>query len=217
MKRSIIISLVETIDGQSIQWTAPAAKTIGERVQVADAFGLEWHLVDGRCFPLATEVEADIAADKMHDRIEYIARKNRIRVVRLSKVSWKATMDIRVRKTHHFPTVSGNATKWGAVDFYDDVRANFIAAVQSGLDFDTDWLSCKKEPVSCRIVREKGVTSVEVSVFGEEEAYGNHTCTTQLHKHLTEDQIMARLEKAAYKAQHIAEQNLREFEAFQEV
>lgn len=216
MKRSIILTLVET-NGQHVAWTAPAAKTIGERVQVADAFGLEWHLVDGRCFPLPTEVEADATADQMDDRIKSIARRNRIRVVRLSKTSWKATMDIRVRKTHHFPTVSGNATKWGAVDFYDDVRNKVSAAVQSGLDFDTDWLSCKKEPVSCRISREKGVTSVEVSVFGEEEAYGNHTCTTQLHKHLTEDQIMARLEKAAYKAQHIAEQDLREFEAFQEV
>lgn len=47
---------------------------------------------------------------------------------------------------------NGDMTKWGASDFYSDKREEILAAVSSGLSFDTGWGACKKEILSSRIV-----------------------------------------------------------------
>ena len=212
--KTINIILTQEIKSQCVNWSAPTGKRIDDRLPLAKVFGLDWETVGDRSFPRPTEIELNTTADALDERIRDIAKGNKVRVIRTGTVSWKASMNIRpARETFPFPEVSGDGTKWGAADFYDDTRAHILAAVRSGLNFDTDWLACKKEPVSTRIERTGNRTSVTVSVFGEEEAYGSATVTTQLHKHLTEEQIFSRIEKAAYRANDIAEKDLAGWEA----
>lgn len=55
------------------------------------------------------------------------------------------------------------ASKWGLSDFYEESKAKFMDALNSGEDFDTGWWGCKKEIRYARIVREDGHIMVEVS------------------------------------------------------
>lgn len=206
MKRTIIIRVEENVDCNTVFWSTPTGHKLDHHMTVAEAFGLKWDCKTNS--PISQDIDIETTMDALHDRLERIAQKHRIRIKRLGVCSWSATMRIITRKTHRFPTASGDGTKWGPVDFYDDVRDNVFAAVRSGLDFSTDWLACKKEPVSCRITRELNKTYVEVSVCGEEDAYGDASVTTQLHKKLTDDEILRRLERAAHKAWDIANREL---------
>lgn len=46
----------------------------------------------------------------------------------------------------------GDMTKWGASDFYNNKREEILAAISSGLPFDTHWGACKKELLTSRII-----------------------------------------------------------------
>lgn len=208
--RTIIITVEEHIDSNYVTWS-PARGEVNRHDELAALMKLKVSDVTSRCVPL--EIKMETSLDALHDRLEHIAAKSRLKLKRISKTRWSVTGRLATRLVYEFPEVRGDGTKWGPVDFYDDVRDNVFAAVRSGLDFSTDWISCKKEPVSCRITRERGKTQVKVSVCGEGDAYGDASVTTQLHKSLTDDQIMRRLERAAHKAWDIANRDLAEWSA----
>ena len=71
-----------------------------------------------------------------------------------------------------FPRPSCDGTKWGPTDFYDDVRENLGKAFDSGLDFETGWLCCKKEILSSQIVRVENTVTVSVSVSDDFDTEG---------------------------------------------
>lgn len=203
--RTIIITVEENVDCNHVIWS-PARGEVNRHAELAKLMTLEVSDVTSRCVPV--EIKMETSMDDLHVRLEYIATKNRLKLKRLSETRWRVTGRLKTRLVYEFPEVIGDGAKFGPVDFYDDVRDNVFAAVRSGLDFSTDWICCKKEPVSCRITRERGKTRVKVSVCGEGDAYGDASVTTQLHKSLTDDQIMCRLERAAHKAWDIAKRDL---------
>jgi len=206
MKRTIIIRCEEHVDCNIVLWTSGSNAKIDYHLMVAKPFGLKW---DSERGPLPYEIDKEMTLDQLDERICSIAAKYRMKVRRVGPTVWAVTRRIAIRKQHRFPTVSGaSATKWGPTDFYDDVRDDVLAAVRSGLDFCTDWLSCKKEPVSCRITRSLGRTQVEVSVCGEGDESGHATTTTQVHKHMTDDEILSRLDRAGNKAWRLAQQDM---------
>ncbi len=208
--RTILISVEEHIDSNHVTWS-PARGEVNRHDELARLMTLKVSDLTSRCVPV--EIEMETSMDDLHIRLEHIALKSRLKLKRLSKTRWSVTGRLTTRLVYEFPEVIGDGAKWGPVDFYDDVRDNVFAAVRSGLDFSTDWIACKKEPVSCRITRERGKTRVKVSVCGEGDAYGDASVTTQLHKRLTDDEIMRRLERAAHKAWDIANRDLAEWSA----
>lgn len=53
--------------------------------------------------------------------------------------------------------------KWGVSDWYDAFEEEMVRAIESNEPFDTDWVGCKKEIESFRIVRDDdGDACVEV-------------------------------------------------------
>lgn len=55
-----------------------------------------------------------------------------------------------------------DASNWGVADFYDDVRKTLREAFDSGEDFQTQWLPCKKEVRSVRYTRQNLFVTIEV-------------------------------------------------------
>ena len=68
----------------------------------------------------------------------------------------------------------GDGAHWGVDEPYDEVIAELIRAIDSGLDFDTGFYSSKKEIESGRIARRGDVmwASVSVSDDFDNEAVG---------------------------------------------
>lgn len=60
-------------------------------------------------------------------------------------------------------TYGAYAAKWGLTDMYPESEDKLRQALLSGEDFDTGWWGCKKEIRYCRISREEGTITVEVS------------------------------------------------------
>jgi hypothetical protein len=84
---------------------------------------------------------------------------------------------------------NGDMTKWGASDFYSDKREEILAAVSSGLPFDTGWGGCKKEILSSRIVCVGDAFVCEVSVSDDFDTNG-HTELTAIRGSDDEDTMI---------------------------
>lgn len=54
-------------------------------------------------------------------------------------------------------------SKWWLTDFYPEYEEILRNAIESGEDFDTGWVGCKKEIRYMRLSRENGKLSIEVS------------------------------------------------------
>jgi hypothetical protein len=121
----------------------------------------------------------------------------------------RARMEAPARPVYEFPqgSFSGcNQTKWGPTDFYDQDRATVLAALRSGLDFETPWLSCKKEILSSQISRSKGKVTVQVSVSDDFDTPGMGDASARImtHSKVSDDSILMTLEKLGAKAHDLA-------------
>ena len=56
-----------------------------------------------------------------------------------------------------------NASHWGLTDLYDECEKNLRELLKTGVDFETEWCSSKKELLSARYGRKDGRVWVEVN------------------------------------------------------
>lgn len=119
---------------------------------------------------------------------------------------WKA---IEPRGTFEIH-VSGDGTKWGPSDFYDDVRKLIADAFASGLDWETRWLSCKHESLSSRFIRTGSTLTVEVSVSDVMDTNGRGESTFTIEDGDTEKVFFTNLDTAADEAHNKAITNQKE-------
>lgn len=147
--------------------------------------------------------------DRLHHRIVAIAERNFCQVWRVSKTVWKITQNQKTRQSFAFPekAFSGlDQTKWGPTDFYDDTRNHLLAALRSGLDFETPWMSCKKEILSSKITKVGGITTVAVSVSDDFDTSGMGEASKRIRvKGFDDEQVIAQLEQLGSEAWELAE------------
>jgi hypothetical protein len=123
---------------------------------------------------------------------------------------WKA---IEPRGTFEIH-VSGDGTKWGPSDFYDDVRKLIADAFASGLDWDTSWLGCKKEILSSQFIRVGNTVFVTVSVSDDFDTNGTGESSFIIEDGDTEEIFFAKLEKAADEAHAAADADRKDNEEY---
>jgi hypothetical protein len=138
---------------------------------------------------------ADLA--ELAERIERIAARRNAKVIRKSPLHWIVSRrDTPPRDTYEFPAGSFSGcdqTKWGPTDFYPEVRAALLEAIRSGLDFETPWMSCKKEILSSRVARSKGILTVWVSVSDDFDTPGRGEASGRILAGSTDEQISRKL------------------------
>jgi hypothetical protein len=173
------------------------------RVQLARVFGFK----DDHLTPVRLPARADL--EQLTERIERIAGRNDASISRVNKNTWKVTQRTQgERKQYAFlpGTFSGDSTRWGPTDFYAPVQEQIIAAIQSGHDFETPWMSCKKEIISTQILRtRKGKVTVTVSVSDDFDTPGEGEATGRITKNLNHETILRKLEKLGAEAHASAE------------
>ena len=108
---------------------------------------------------------------------------------------------------YDFPEIPGDGTKWGPTDFYDEVREHLTKAFESGLDFETGWLGCKKEILSSRIIRSGDTISVDVSILDDLDTSGSGSDSFDIPEGCTADQFFELLETAGSNAHEEASEN----------
>jgi hypothetical protein len=113
------------------------------------------------------------------------------------------------RPDYVFPqgVFSGDSTRWGATDFYDQVKTALVAAMRSGLDFETPWMSCNKECISTQVSRTKGKTTVRVSVSDDFDTPGMGEASAHVmhHSKVSDERIVCRLQELGDAAHQDAE------------
>lgn len=172
-------------------------------------------------YPLGTDISpADSSKDfgpcdlgRLHHRVVAIAERNFCQVWRVSKTVWKITQNQKTRQSFAFPekAFSGyDQTKWGPTDFYDDTRNHLLNAMRSGLDFETPWMSCKKEILSSKITKAGGITTVAVSVSDDFDTSGMGEASKRIRvKGFDDEQVIAQLEQLGSKAWQLAESEIK--------
>jgi hypothetical protein len=99
----------------------------------------------------------------------------------------------------------GDLTKWGASDFYDDKKAELVAALASGKPFDTGWGGCKKEICSSRVAFDGKTITCEVSVSDDFDTEG--LGSVSIPAPATFDQVETALDQAACSADENRDDN----------
>jgi hypothetical protein len=89
----------------------------------------------------------------------------------------------------------GDLTKWGASDFYDDKKAELVAALASGKPFDTGWGGCKKEILTSRVSFDGKTITCEVSVSDDFDTEG--LGSVSIPAPATIDQVETALDQAS--------------------
>lgn len=109
-------------------------------------------------------------------------------------------------ESYEFPEGSFgyDCTKWGPTDFYDDTREAIAAAFKSGLDFETPWMSCKKEILSSRLTRTGNSVTIEVSVSDDFDTDGSGSATFKVTRSMTSKTFFDKLERAGEEAHQAA-------------
>jgi hypothetical protein len=204
MQTTIILHLEEHIDTDYVNALAPMRGTMTPaRVQLAKAFGFDEHLT-----PKDLHKRADLV--ELAERIHRIAERNDAVSEQVSKTTWKIVQrTTKPRASFEFPadTFTGDSTKWGSTDFYAPVQEQMVAAIRSGLDFETPWMSCKKEILSSKVSRTRGTVTVEVNVWDDFDTQGTGTASGRMTKNLSRDAILRRLSKLGCEAQDEADRD----------
>ena len=153
-------------------------------------------------------------------RIIRIATKHGATVTSPRKGHWVVTRHAPVPTTvpsweYVFPdgSFSGfDQVKYGPTDFYYPERKAVLAAIHSGLNFTTPWLSCKKEILSSRISRIKNTLTVKVSVSDDSEGEGEGEASRRVEAatFADDEKVLKVLEKLGAKAWTAANQRLSE-------
>jgi len=208
---TIHLHLIEEIDRDYVEASAPrGGRNSGTftpaRQALAECFGFDKSRTP-ESIPAADGGDCgscDLA--KLDQRIHDIAARHMATVERIKPLHWVVTRTTpEPCATYEFPagTFSGcDQTKWGPTDFYEGTREGILAALRSGLDFETPWLSCKKEILSSRITRSKGITTVEVSVSDDFDTPGMGAASARIpvHAKVSDDSILRSVEKLGAKA-----------------
>jgi len=201
---TIILHLEEDIDTDYVNALAPMRGTMTPaRVKLAQTFGFDAHLT-----PVNLRKRADLA--ELAKRIHRIAERNDAVSEQVSTTTWKVVQRTqKPRAPYEFPadTFVGDSTKWGSTDFYSPVQSQMVAAIRSGLDFETPWMGCKKQILSSKVFRNRGTVTVKVSVWDNFDTQGTGTASGRMTKNLSHDAILRRLSKMGCEAQNEAERD----------
>jgi hypothetical protein len=208
MKTTIYLYIEEQIDDSLYAFAYfPQHKATPARVAFAESLKLP--LRDGEVFALGLPVGNDLGT--FEARINRIGESKGFSVTKVKPTTWKLTQTVKAeRASYEFPTGSFagcDQTKWGPTDFYDPDRATMAQAFASGLDFETPWLSCKKEILSSQITRSKGIVSVTVSVSDDFDTNGTGESSFRVTKATTEEQFFDKLGKAGDEAWNAADED----------
>lgn len=216
---TIILRLEEDICCDYVQAYPPrtglnAGEMTPARKDLAARFGFDEYITP-KALPPADPESTCPSCDiqKLAERIERIAARCGATVSRTSPLRWVIRRTAPVpRPQYEFPkgSFSGcNQTKWGATDFYGQDRATILAAMRSGLDFETPWLSCKKEILSTRISRKGVKTTVKVSVSDDFDTPGMGEASRRIvaHSRISDESILRALEKLGDEAHDKAERD----------
>lgn len=151
------------------------------------------------------------SVETLNRRICAIAERNGSRTTRISPTVWKVVhIAPKQRGNYAFPKISSDGTRWGPTDFYDNVARDVVLAMRSGMDFDTGWMSCKKECLSSRVSRTAGITTFTVSVFDDFDTSGTGEAQARIRvKNRTDEQILAAIEKLGASAHAQADDDMR--------
>lgn len=212
---TIHLRLVEDIIGDYAEVSAPrsgvnAGIFTPTRQALAERFGFD-RSRSPKPIPAAEEGGTSCDLQKLAERIERIAERNGATVKHPSPTHWIVSRkETPIRSVYEFPTGSFagcDQTKWGPTDFYDEVKAAILAALRSGLDFETPWLSCKKEILSSQISRSKGKVTVQVSVSDDFDTsgMGDASARIQTHARVSDETILRSLENLGAKAHTLAD------------
>lgn len=100
----------------------------------------------------------------------------------------------------------GDGAHWGVAEWYDDKKYALKRAILGKSDWTTGWYASKKEIVTAKITRERGVYTVEVGVSDDfdTEGVGFRQFKT---KKATVDAILKRITKELYEAWNEAKVN----------
>jgi hypothetical protein len=139
----------------------------------------------------------------LYNRISMIAERNNARMHKIEN-----SLSVKIRRTayppkpkYEFPTLRGcDQTKWGPTDFYDDTKEWIAQAFESGLDFETPWLSCKKEILSSQILRENKKITIKVSVSDDFDTPGMGESSFRITSKTTPEEFFDLLDAASGKA-----------------
>jgi hypothetical protein len=202
---TILLLLEEQVDGHlDAYWTPPLRQRVTTaREAFAKSIGLDLYEQ-----PLK-DVGDDLAA--FRDRLHRIGEREGFTVTEQHPLRYKLTQTTTLpRPDYAWPEGSFRGcdqTKWGPTDFYEEDQNTLIKAFESSLDFETPWLSCKKEILSSRITRSGRTITVEVSVSDDFDTPGMGCHSFTVNRNTTTEQFLAKLEDAGDKAWGAADED----------
>ena len=206
---TIYLTIEENIDAFVVFAKAPGDKWNDDRRALAAelgikdvSLGIDTHTLD---------------LDDVVDRIKHVAEKRGAIAVEKSKTFFRVTRKVEpVVAPYEFPEGSFgyDSTKWGPTDFYDNTREALAAAFKSGLDFETPWMSCKKEILSSQITRTGNVVSIEVSVSDDFDTNGTGESSFKVNRATTVDRFFEKLETAGGEAHGAADDNRKDNQVY---
>jgi hypothetical protein len=205
---TIYLHLEEQIDDTlTAFWKTPVGRTETEDHKAfAELLGFR---DDENGIRLGKDVGKDLA--KFEERLDSVSDRKEFTVKKTGALSYRLTRKIKQpREVYQFPAGSFpglDNTRWGPTDFYDSGKAAIAAAFRSGLDFETPWLSCKKEILSSRIIRSKNRVLVEVSVSDDFDTPGAGDSSFGVNRATTEESFFDKLERAGGEAHGRADDN----------